>query len=512
MTLAAIAVATALTASQSHAIDHLVKKTLTTEHIAGATVAVSVHGKIAYESGFGFADIGTKRRADLDTAYPIGSVTKQFTASCVLLLAQDKKLSLDDPLSQYVPGLPWGDRVTLRHLLDQESGVEDFRLGAIDTSTRISHDQVISRLAKTDLLFPPGSRYEYSNSNYYLLGLVIEKASGKTYQSFLDSRVLQRLSLTSTFYNDGSRPNTPLAVGYNATPTGPQPVAAEDADWGYAAGSIASTVADLAKWDDALSAPGFLDAESLDEMFTPGTVDSGAATDYAFGWVAVRHDGHQLYWHNGEVTGFHAMNARFPDDRTEVVVLTNTGGTFAADRLALQIFDILHPFAPSNADRALDARRHRSHAAHRPDERRSDGRSRAFGGRAAARARRTEERQGDDRRRRRERTFLRIRRDVCKTHDPLDHGHRRHRKDLRAVDRSVAELRSAGRAKARPLQDHTFQPAHARHSSNVVERNSRSAATGSFAVRTTSNGKRNSPICSFHAAPSGPMTRFSIPS
>ena len=352
MTLAAIAVVTALTASQSHSIDQLVKKTLAAEHIAGATVAVSVRGKIAYESGFGFADIGTKRRAGLDTAYPIGSVTKQFTASCVLLLAQDKKLSLDDPLSQYVPGLPWGDRVTIRHLLDQESGVEDFRLGAIDTSTKISHDQVVSRLAKTDLLFPPGSRYEYSNSNYYLLGLVIEKASGKTYQSFLDSQVLKRLGLSSTFYNDGSRANAPLAIGYNATPTGPQPVAAEDADWGYAAGSIASTVADLAKWDDALASPGFLDAESLDEMFTPGTVDTGAATDYAFGWVAVRHDGHRLYWHNGEVTGFHAMNARFPDDRTDVVVLTNTGGTFAADRLALQIFDILHPFAPSNADRA----------------------------------------------------------------------------------------------------------------------------------------------------------------
>lgn len=352
MTLAAIAVAIALTASQSHAIDQLVKKTLATEQIAGATVAVSVRGKIAYESGFGFADIGTKRRASLDTAYPIGSVTKQFTAACVLLLAQDGKLSLDDPLSRYVPGLPWADRVTLRHLLDQESGVEDFRLGAIDMSTKLSHDQVIARLAKTDLLFAPGSRYEYSNSNYYLLGLVIEKVSGKTYQSFLGSRVLGRLGLASTFYNDGSRPNGPLAAGYNTTPSGPQPVAAENADWAYAAGSIASTVADLAKWDETLGSPGFLNAESLDEMFTPGTVDSGAATDYAFGWVVVKHDGHRLYWHNGEVTGFHAMNATFPDDRTDVIVLTNTGGTFAADRLALQIFDVLHPFVPSAVDRA----------------------------------------------------------------------------------------------------------------------------------------------------------------
>ncbi|HET9341486.1 MAG TPA: serine hydrolase [Candidatus Eremiobacteraceae bacterium] len=352
MTFAALAVAAAITAAQSHAIDGLVKKTLASEHIAGATVAVSVRGKIAFESGYGFADIGSKKRAAIDTAYPIGSITKQFTAACILLLAQDKKLSLDDPISQYVPGLPWGERVTLRHLLDQESGVVDFRLGSIDTSSRLSHDEVVARLAKTDLLFPPGSRYEYSNSNYYLLGLVVEKVSGQTYPAFLDSRVLKRVGLAATFYNDGTRTDAPLASGYTATSNGPQPVAAESADWGYAAGSIASTVADLASWDDALRVPGLLDAGSLREMFTAGILDSGAATDYAFGWVAVRHNGRRLFWHNGEVAGFHAMNAAFPDDRTDVIVLTNTGNTFAADRLALQIFDVVHPFAPSSADLA----------------------------------------------------------------------------------------------------------------------------------------------------------------
>ncbi|HEY7995164.1 MAG TPA: serine hydrolase [Candidatus Eremiobacteraceae bacterium] len=352
MTFAALVIASAITAAQSRAIDQLVTKTLASEHIAGATVAVSVRGKIAYESGYGFADIGSKKHAGIDTAYPIGSITKQFTAACILLLAKDQKLSLDDPLSQYVPGLPWGDRVTLRHLLDQESGVVDFRLGAIDTSARLSHGEVVARLAKTDLLFPPGSRFEYSNSNYYLLGLVVEKVSGQTYPAFLDSRVLKRAGLAATFYNDGTRVGAPLAAGYTATSNGPQPVAAESADWGYAAGSVASTVADLATWDDALRTPGLLDAGSLREMFTAGTLDSGAATDYAFGWVAVKHNGHRLFWHNGEVTGFHAMNAVFPDDRTDVIVLTNTGGTFAADRLALQIFDVVHPFAPSGADRA----------------------------------------------------------------------------------------------------------------------------------------------------------------
>ena len=352
MTLASLAVASAISVAQGRAIDALITKTLASEHIAGATVAVAVHGKIAFESGYGYADIVTKKRAGVDTAYPIGSITKQFTAACILLLAQDKKLSLDDPLSQYVTGLPWADRITLRHLLDQESGVVDFRLGSPDTSARISHDEIVARLAKTDLLFPPGSRYEYSNSNYYLLGLVVEKVTGQTYPAFLESRVLKPAGLSSTFYNDGARAGAPLATGYTATPNGPQPVAPENADWGFAAGSIASTVGDLARWDEALRSPGLLDARSLSEMHTAGTLDNGAATDYAFGWVVVKHNDHRVYWHNGEVAGFHAMNAVFPDDRTDVIVLTNTGGPFAADRIAMQMFDILHPFSPTSADRA----------------------------------------------------------------------------------------------------------------------------------------------------------------
>ena len=358
MTFAAVAAAAALTAAQASAIDGLVKKTLANEHIVGATVAVAVGGKIRYAKGFGFADLGTKRAARVDTVYPIGSITKQFTAACVLLLLEERKLSLDDPLSEYLPGLPWGDRVTLRHLLDQESGIVDFRAGAVDVTTTLSHDDVVGRLAKTDLLFAPGSRYEYSNSNYYLLGLVVEKVSGERYEDFLTAHVTKRLGLSSTSYGaaGAGASEARRARGYVVGSDGVQPIPAENADWSFAAGAIASTAGDLVTWDEALRAPGFLSAASLAEMFAPGTLDDGSATDYAFGWVAVKHDGKHLRWHNGDVAGFHAMNAAFPDDRTDVVVLTNTSGTYAADRLAIQIYDVLHPFAPSAADRAAIAR------------------------------------------------------------------------------------------------------------------------------------------------------------
>jgi D-alanyl-D-alanine carboxypeptidase len=347
---AIVAAALALTSAQRAAVDKLVTSTMEREHIAGITVVVARSGAAVFEYGFGFADIAQKKPAAGDTVYPIGSITKQFTAASVLLLAEDGKLAIDDPIAKYVPGLPWGDRITLRHLLDQESGVVDFRFGAGDLTQPLTKARVLERLKQTDLMFPPGSKYEYSNSNYYLLGMVIEKVSGKTYQQFLAQRIFAPLGLNSTYYNDVAAHAPDLAVGYNTSRNGPQPIAAENPDWAYAAGAIASTAS------DALRGGKLIGAESLRAMFSPGVLDNGSLTDYGFGWVIVRHNGHREIWHNGEVTGFHAMNATYPDENTDVVVLTNTGGTYAADELAVQIFDVLHPFVPSATDVAVTAR------------------------------------------------------------------------------------------------------------------------------------------------------------
>lgn len=354
MTAAAAFAVAVLAASQRSAVDKLITTTMASEHIAGASVAISVRGETEYQNAYGYADVSTRTAASNETVYPIGSITKQFTAACVLLLAQDGKLSIDDPLSRYVGGLPWGDRVTLRHLLDQETGIVDFRLGVFDTSGSLAESTVIDRLKQTDLLFAPGSKYEYSNSNYYLLGMVVEKASGETYPQFLRERIFKPLKLASTYYNSGAIAG--LAQGTTAGANGPQPVAAENADWARAAGAIASTASDMTRWDDELRAGKLLNAASLTEMFTPGTLDNATPTDYAFGWIAVKHNGVREIWHNGEVTGFHAMNATYPDQQTDVVVLTNTGGTFAADQLAVEIFDVLHPFAPSASQRAAEGR------------------------------------------------------------------------------------------------------------------------------------------------------------
>ena len=353
---AAIALAATLTAPQKAAIDALIASTVKSELIAGATVGVSIDGDVAFERSYGYADAAARTPASNETVYPIGSVTKQFTAACVLLLEQDGKLSIDDPLSRYVTGLPWSNRVTLRHLLDQESGIVDFRSGVTDYTTPLKRSEVLDRLAQTDLLFAPGSQYRYSNSNYYLLGMVVERASGKPYAQFLHERVLTPLELASTSYDAASAAIPALARGHTADRNGPQPVASENADWSYAAGALVTTASDLLRWDDAIRDGPLLTAASRLEMFTPGSLDDGSATDYAFGWVAIRHDGVREVWHNGDVTGYHAMNATYPELKTDVVVLTNTGQTFAADKLAVQIFDLIHPYAPTAADRAAAGR------------------------------------------------------------------------------------------------------------------------------------------------------------
>jgi D-alanyl-D-alanine carboxypeptidase len=339
--------------AQGAAIYGLVTSTLASNHIAGATVAVWRGGSPLFQMSYGFTDVGARHAAALDTIYPIGSITKQFTAACVLMLAEQGKLAIDDPLSKFVPDLPWADRVTLRHLLDQESGIVDYRAGAIDTTQPLTPASVVDKLKLTDLLFPPGSKYEYSNSNYYLLGMVVEKASGMTYPDFLAKRIFVPLGLKSTSYGWPPSLAKRIALPYVSAAGGLQAATAENADWSFAAGAISTTAADLARWDDALRAGKVIGAESLHEMMSPGVLDDGDVTDYAMGWVVVKHDHNREIWHNGEVTGYHAMNVMYPDAGIDVIVLTNTGGMFAADALAVQIFDLIHPFQPTASDVAV---------------------------------------------------------------------------------------------------------------------------------------------------------------
>jgi D-alanyl-D-alanine carboxypeptidase len=345
-------VAASIIAAQQHAIDKLAAAALARGNIAGMTVVVRKSGSVVYQRGFGFADIAFKVKAGPQTVYALGSLSRQLIDAGVLLLAHNGKLSLDDPLSLYVGGLPWADRVTLRHLLDQESGIVDFRLGAIDYTTPMAEDSVLYRLAQTDLLFAPGSRFENSASNDYLLGAAIEKVSGEQLARFVQAHFIAPLGLASTSFRVANETPARMAAGYKSTPGGPQPAPTEHPDWSGVGGALVSTAADVARWDDALRGGKVLDARSLSALFTPGVLNDGTPTDYAFGWVSVMHDHHLELWHTGDLTGFHAMNVVYPNAAIDVVVLTNTSGTYDADKLAVDIFDTLEPFVPSAEDRA----------------------------------------------------------------------------------------------------------------------------------------------------------------
>ncbi|HLW37195.1 MAG TPA: serine hydrolase domain-containing protein, partial [Candidatus Eremiobacteraceae bacterium] len=193
-------------------IDRLARQALAEQHLAGFSLAIAHDGRIIYTQGYGYRIVAKQLPATPNTIYNIGSITKQFTATAVMLLQQDGKLNVEDPVARFIPGLPWGRQVTVRQLLNHTSGVPDY-LSIVDNNS-LTMPKILAALRKTHLKFAPGSIYQYSNSNYILLGTIVSKASGIPYDDFLRRRILQPFGLEAT-----SIGTTPLslpdgAIGY----------------------------------------------------------------------------------------------------------------------------------------------------------------------------------------------------------------------------------------------------------------------------------------------------------
>jgi D-alanyl-D-alanine carboxypeptidase len=298
-------------------------------------VLVADHGKPVLRKAFGLANREWNVPATPDTIFRIGSTTKQFTAAAILQLVEQGKLKLDDPIAKYYPAAPsaWS-AVTLRHLLTHSSGipnVTEFN-GFIRGPARLDDtpEQLIDLISNKPLEFPPGSKFQYDNTGYVLLGMVIEKVTGRSYADYLTENLLKPLGLIHTIYDrqDEVLPNR--ASGYwlvdgvwkNARPFTPASA--------YAAGALRSTADDLLAWDQALYAAKPLSAQSIAAMFT----DYGHG--YGFGsFVEMRH-GHRLWDHGGNLPGFCSAFERYPDDGVTVIVLNNVEGT-AAEKIASEL-------------------------------------------------------------------------------------------------------------------------------------------------------------------------------
>jgi CubicO group peptidase (beta-lactamase class C family) len=322
-------------------IDDIAHGVLTSTGVPSASLVVVKDAKIAYVEAYGDARLEPKLAARTDMQYSVGSISKQFTAAAILLLQEQAKLSLDDPVSKWVPGLTRGNEVTIRELLSHTSGYQDYwpqDYVMPEMRSPTTAQQIIDQWAKKPLDFDPATKWQYSNTNYVIAGLIVEKAAGMPMLQFLQRRVFGPLNMKSIANVDEGKLPDSDPEGYFRYALGPlRPAPKEGRGWIFAAGELAMTAEDLAKWDISMIKQTVLKPASYREMQTEVVLKNGVGSRYGLG-VAVRNvNGHREISHGGEVSGFTAENMVLPDDGLAIVVQTNQDAIDAAQQIANQV-------------------------------------------------------------------------------------------------------------------------------------------------------------------------------
>jgi D-alanyl-D-alanine carboxypeptidase len=316
--------AQATSAPARETVDRYVAAEMARQHIPGVAIAVLRAGRIVKAQGYGMADLEHQIPVTPETVFKIGSVSKQLIAAGVLLLAQDGRLSVEDPVSRFHPGAPESWRgVTLRHFLTHTSGV--LREGPAFDPLKVQADSIVIQSAfARPLEFPTGSRYQYCNVCYFTLADVIARVSGQPWDVFLTERVFRPLGMTSTRTTTTTALVPRRARGYawrdNVYVNAAEFIALRPS------GAFLSTVLDLAKWDAALYQDRLLTQATRRAMWSSVRLTDGSTSGYGFGWQLDSLDGHWRVHHGGSLPGFRAELARFPNDSLTVIVLTNADG------------------------------------------------------------------------------------------------------------------------------------------------------------------------------------------
>jgi CubicO group peptidase (beta-lactamase class C family) len=354
LVIALLAELAAFSSAKADEIDDYIVRQIQRLHIPGLSLAIVRDGHVIKAQGYGFANVELKAPATKQTVYEIGSNTKQFTAAAIMMLVEGGKVRLDDSVTKYFPEAPESWRgITIRHLLTHTSGIQNhvavpdwldvFRTN-LKFETTPSRDDLLKMFFKLPLEFQPGQTWAYDNTGYYLLGVIIEKASGEPYWQFLDKRIFKPLGMTAT-RNTDPKPIVPnRAAGYewksNHFENSPVLLPAI----AFSAGSLLSTVEDMAKWDAALQSEKLLKQSTLDQMWTATETNDGGTMpiNYGFGWFIDSYHGHRLVQHSGGTPGFSSAIYRFIDDKLTVIVLTNHSDMMV-DQVAIDVAGISLP-------------------------------------------------------------------------------------------------------------------------------------------------------------------------
>jgi D-alanyl-D-alanine carboxypeptidase len=278
----------------------------------------------------GLANVEAWRAPTASTVYEIGSLTKQFTSAAIMKLVEQGRVKLDDDLSKYVPQFPLqGRKVTIRHLLNHTSGIHSYTASpawAKTWSETLSPDAIVKFVAADTFDFAPGASYRYNNTGYVLLGMIIEKVTGKKYAAYLEEQFFKPLGMKSTSYCPTRTTDPIFATGYSRGPNGAIRAPFLDLSHPFSAGALCSTVGDFVAWQRALDGGKVVSPASYATMTTADTLNTGAKINYGFGLVPGNVNGHRSVSHTGGIHGFSTVAHYFPDDTLSVVVFTNYDG------------------------------------------------------------------------------------------------------------------------------------------------------------------------------------------
>ncbi len=322
-------------------MDQAAAAVLASTGVPSASVAVVKDGRIAYLQAYGDARLQPPTLARPAMRYSIGSISKQFTAAALLLLQQQGKLSLDDHVGKFLPHLTRAGQVTIRELLSHTSGYQDFWPQDYVMPMMLkptTAQNILDTWGRMPLDYDPGTRWQYSNTGFVIAGAIIEKVTGKPYFDFIRDHIFTPLHMTSVVDFDQHGLGSGDPAGYLRYGIGPaRPAPEEGRGWMYAAGELAMTAEDLAKWDLALIQRKLLSPASYKQFETETRLANGAGTQYALGMFVRLESGRRVLSHGGEVSGFTASNAVYPDDGVAIVVLTNQDAAGASSAIGRKL-------------------------------------------------------------------------------------------------------------------------------------------------------------------------------
>jgi D-alanyl-D-alanine carboxypeptidase len=339
-------------------IDHAATDVLTATGVPSASVAIVKDGQICYLQAYGNARIDPATPARSEMRYSVGSISKQFTATAILLLQEQGKLSLDDKVAKYIPNLTRANEVSIRQLLSHTSGYQDYWPQDYVPPFMlqpITAERILDLWARKPLDFDPGTRWQYSNTNFVIAGVIAEKVSGMPLLDFLHRNIFDPLGMTSVTNTDQEKLGDADAIGYMRYALGPLRLSPKEGrGWLFAAGELAMTASDLAKWDMSIINQKVLKPSSYKEFGTEVRLNNGVGTEYGLGVDVTMESGRRVLRHGGEVSGYTSQNTVFPDDRVAIVALTNQDAVAAPAQIAQDVAPLLFAVSDPETTRKLE--------------------------------------------------------------------------------------------------------------------------------------------------------------